>query len=73
MAVSMNHFIRLVIAFMAAIAAAFAQDASPGADSCAEGHFIVTCAYPGLKFVNNELGMYCLNDNTDIFGYNWTW
>lgn len=70
---SLNHVVRLVIA-LAPIIAMVAPQASPsGTDVCANGHFIASCAYPGLKFVDHTLGMYCLNDNTAVFGYNWTW
>lgn len=70
---SLTHLARLVVGFAAIVTMAAPQGSSPSTDSCADGHFIATCAYPGLMFVNTSLGMYCLNDNTDIFGYNWTW
>lgn len=67
---SLTH---LVLAFAPIIAIAVPQDSPPATDSCTEGHFVASCAYPGLMFVDYALGMYCLNDNTDVFGYNWTW
>jgi len=73
MAPSVNILTHLIIAFACLISMAVTQDSSSGTDSCAEGHFVSSCAYPGLKFVDHALGMYCLNDNTEIFGYNWTW
>ncbi|OIW35258.1 hypothetical protein CONLIGDRAFT_627315 [Coniochaeta ligniaria NRRL 30616] len=67
---SLNQIARLILVF-APIAAK--GQASPSPTSCADGHFIGSCAYPGLRFVDHALGMYCLNDNTAVFGYNWTW
>lgn len=68
-----NSLNRLIIAFAPIVAMSAPQGSSPGPYFCPDGHFIASCAYPGLMFVNNTLGMYCLNDNTDVFGYNWTW
>ncbi|KAH8910787.1 hypothetical protein BR93DRAFT_974875 [Coniochaeta sp. PMI_546] len=70
MAPSLAYVARLILAF-APIAAK--GQGSSSTTSCADGHFIGSCAYPGLKFVDQSLGMYCLNDNTATFGYNWTW
>lgn len=67
---SLSRITHLVLSF--APIAAMAQG-SPSTASCADGHFVGSCAYPGLKFVDHALGMYCLNDNTSVFGYNWTW
>lgn len=38
-----------------------------------KGGFTSTCAFPGLYFNQTSVGMYCLNDQYHIYGYNWTW
>lgn len=35
--------------------------------------FVETCFYKGARFTDNFLGMYCLNNDAVIYGYNWTW
>ncbi|KAK1768399.1 hypothetical protein QBC33DRAFT_568751 [Phialemonium atrogriseum] len=40
--------------------------------SCPDGGFITTCIYPGYNFTDSNLGMYCLNNQVDLFAYNWT-
>jgi hypothetical protein len=71
---SLNTFVYLIIAFAQMLVMTPSQVLASGSDTCAEsGHFIASCAYPGLEYVNHALGMYCLNDHTEIFGYNWTW
>ncbi|KAK4232216.1 hypothetical protein QBC38DRAFT_505955 [Podospora fimiseda] len=37
------------------------------------GGFIELCAYQGVNLTDHFLGMYCLNDHTEIFGFNYTW
>lgn len=45
---------------------------APQQNSCPDGGFISTCMYRGFNFTNSNLGMYCLNDQVDIYAYNWT-
>lgn len=40
--------------------------------SCPDGGFITTCIYPGYNFTDSILGMYCLNNQVELFAYNWT-
>lgn len=70
MASPLTNFARFVLAIAAFVASLVSGS---GTTSCATGGFIASCAYPGLKYVDQNLGMYCLNDNATIFGYNWTW
>ncbi|KAB5580542.1 hypothetical protein GE09DRAFT_1082626 [Coniochaeta sp. 2T2.1] len=68
---SFKNLAGLTIAFAAMVTASKHED--PATKLCSDGHFVGSCAYPGLKFVDTNLGMYCLNDETALFGYNWTW
>jgi len=42
------------------------------AGTSAQG-FSVFCSVRGSILADNFLGMYCNNDNTVMYGYNWTW
>ncbi|KAK4162530.1 hypothetical protein QBC43DRAFT_345858 [Cladorrhinum sp. PSN259] len=37
------------------------------------GGFIEFCAYQGANLTAHSLSMYCQNNNTEIFGYNYTY
>lgn len=70
----LGSLIRVLVAMVSVIIAlSAAQGPSSSSQSCQTGSFIGSCAYPGLTFVDTFLGMYCLNDMVDIYGYNWTW
>lgn len=61
------HTMAITIASLASCA--LAQDPA----CLVNGGFISTCAFPGLRFNETSLGMYCLNDMIHTYGYNWTW
>ncbi|KAK0730532.1 hypothetical protein B0H67DRAFT_476245 [Lasiosphaeris hirsuta] len=37
------------------------------------GGFASFCAYPGANLTGQWLGVFCQNDNSAIFGYNYSW
>ena len=42
-----------------------------GTDQTTPGGFASSCAYPGAKFTNPYLGVYCINSDP-LFSYNYT-
>ncbi|KAK4457898.1 hypothetical protein QBC42DRAFT_187408 [Cladorrhinum samala] len=42
-----------------------------GADQ--RGGFVDLCAFTGANLTDHFLGLYCLNDATEVFSYNYTW
>lgn len=42
-----------------------------GADQ--RGGFVDFCAFTGANLTDHFLGLYCLNDATEVFSYNYTW
>ena len=38
-----------------------------------DGGFKDNCNIYSAQLIGQDLGMYCNNDNTAMFGYNWTW
>lgn len=47
--------------------------APPQHNACPEGGFVASCVFRGFMFKDSNLGMYCMNLHTEIYGYNWTW
>jgi len=39
----------------------------------ADGGFKDNCNVWSAQLEGHDLGMYCENDNTAMYGYNWTW
>jgi hypothetical protein len=62
-------FSPMAIAIASLTTFALAQDPA----CLVNGGFTATCAFPGLYFNKTSLGMYCLNDEYSVYGYNWTW
>ena len=50
-----------------------AVDRGSDDDSNASGGFIQKCAYPGANFTSHYLGVYCLNNDVSVYGYNYSW
>ncbi|KAK3945271.1 hypothetical protein QBC46DRAFT_114677 [Diplogelasinospora grovesii] len=45
-----------------------------GGNSVKNGGLVNSCAYAGANLTGNHwLGIYCLNNDTAIWGYNYTW
>ncbi|KAK3996466.1 hypothetical protein QBC44DRAFT_304425 [Cladorrhinum sp. PSN332] len=61
----MNLLTNLILIAMLAITTSAVVDQ--------KGGFIKLCAYQGANLTGQFLGMYCRNDHTEIFGYNYTW
>ncbi len=63
-----------IITYLVALAALFLLQALSQTNTTSGEGFVSFCAYPGANLTDGRwLGLYCLNNDIEIWGYNYTW